>query len=133
MNLALKNVKLAVIYGFFIWLIPFVLTILIYPIHEQDRPFFESIMPVVLAGATVYFAVRYSKINEIDTTSEGLFLGIMWMLISVVIDFPLFSYGPMKMPFVSYWKDIGFTYLLIPIITSGIGAIIASYKTSSLK
>jgi hypothetical protein len=128
MNLALKNVKLAVIYGFFIWLIPFVLALLIYPIHEQDRPFFESIIPVVLAGTSVYFAIRYSKTNEIDTVSEGLLLGIMWMLISFVIDFPLFTYGPMKMPFVNYWKDIGFTYLLIPIITSGFGAISSRKK-----
>ncbi len=116
-----KNIKQALLYGFLIWLIPFVLSILIYPIHEQDRPFFESIMPVVLASATVYFALRYSKTNPIDTLQEGLTLGILWFLICIVIDLPLFSYGPMKMPFVNYWKDIGFTYLLIPIILVGFG------------
>ncbi len=116
-----KNIKLALLYGFLIWLIPFVLSVLIFPIHEQDRPFFESIMPVVLASVTVYFALRYSKTNPIDTLQEGLTLGILWMLICIVIDLPLFSYGPMKMPFVNYWKDIGFTYLLIPVILIGFG------------
>jgi hypothetical protein len=124
MNLALKNVKLAVMYGFFIWLVPFILSIIIFPIHEQDRPFFESIMPVTLVAVTVYFAVKYFKaVKSMDTVQEGLLLGILWMLICVVIDLPLFSFGPMKMPFVNYWKDIGFTYLLIPVITSGFASV----------
>lgn len=117
----LKNIKFALLYGFLIWLIPFVLSILIFPIHEQDRPFFESIIPVVLTAVTVYFALRYSRTDPIDTLQEGLTLGILWMLICIVVDLPLFSYGPMKMPFVNYWKDIGFTYLIIPIILTGFG------------
>jgi hypothetical protein len=124
MNLALKNVKLAILYGFFIWLVPFILSIIIFPIHEQDRPFFESIMPVVLVSVTVYLAVKYfKKVDSVDTLQEGLIVGVLWMLICIVIDLPLFNYGPMKMPFVNYWKDIGFTYLLIPIITSGFAMI----------
>jgi len=121
MSLALKNIKLALLYGFLIWVIPFVLSIIIFPIHEQDRPFFESIIPVVLSGVTTYFAVKYiQKLPSVDTWQEGLMLGVLWFLMCIVIDLPFFSYGPMKMPFVNYWKDIGFTYLTIPIITSGI-------------
>lgn len=133
MNLALKNVKLALIYGFLIWLIPFVLALVLFPIHEQDRPFFESIMPVALVAVTVYFTVQYiKKVESVDTWQEGLMLGILWMLLSIVVDLPLFSYGPMKMPFVNYWKDIGFTYLLIPVITTGF-AHIAQRKNTLLK
>jgi len=124
MNLALKNVKLALLYGFLIWLVPFILAIIIFPIHEQDRPFLESIMPVALVSVTVYFAVKYIRqVKSMDTAQEGLVLGVLWMLICVVFDLLFFSWGPMKMPFVNYWKDIGFTYLLIPVITSGFASI----------
>lgn len=43
------------------------------------------------------------------------------MLINIAIDLCLFSWGPMKMNFGDYIQDIGFTYLIIPIITFGIG------------
>lgn len=134
MNLALKNIKLALLYGFLIWLVPFVFSIIIYPIHEQDRPFFESIMPVVLTSVTVYFSLQYfKKVSSIDTFQEGLVLGLLWMIISIIIDMPFFNYGPMKMPFVNYWKDIGFTYLLVPIITAGFARLLSDLPKSQVK
>jgi len=33
----------------------------------------------------------------------------------------MFTRGPMPMSFINYLKDIGFTYLLIPVITVGFG------------
>lgn len=134
MNLALKNIKLALLYGFLIWLIPFVVSVILFPIHEQDRPFFESIIPVVLVSVTIYFSIQYfKKVLSIDTIKEGFILGVLWMLVSIVIDFPLFNYGPMKMPFVNYWKDIGFTYLLVPIITAGFARLLSDLPKSQVK
>lgn len=116
----LKNIKLAIIYGFLLWLIPFVLSIIIFPIREQDRPFFESIMPVVLTTLTVYFSVQYfKKVPSMDTWGEGLVLGLLWMFVCIAIDLPVFNFSPIKIPFNLYWKDIGFTYLIIPFITTG--------------
>jgi len=48
----------------------------------------------------------------------GFILGIIWLIICLIIDLLLFSFGPMKM---TYMTDIGFTYLIIPIITIGFG------------
>jgi hypothetical protein len=39
----------------------------------------------------------------------------------VVIDLFFFMWGPMKMPFINYMEDIGFTYLVFPIVTIGFG------------
>ena len=47
------------LFGFFIWLIPFVVSVLIFPLRAMQRPLFESIMPVVIAIWTVFFAVIY--------------------------------------------------------------------------
>ncbi len=121
MGSILKNIKLATLYGFLIWLIPFILSIILFPLHEQERPFFESIMPVALAFITVYFAIKYHKsVESHDSWQEGLLLGLLWMAIAIIIDLPLFSYILTKMAFSDYWKDIGFTYLLIPIITTSL-------------
>jgi hypothetical protein len=120
----LKNIKLALLYGFLIWLIPFLFSFLIFPLHEQDRPFFESIITVVLTSVTIYFSVQYfKKVVSIDTWGEGLVLGLLWMLISIVIDLPIFNFSPIKMAFYMYWKDIGLTYLIIPLITTGFSLI----------
>jgi hypothetical protein len=44
-------------------------------------------------------------------------VGVVFLAVSLVIDLVLFSWGPMKMSLVEYAKDIGVTYLTIPIVT----------------
>lgn len=117
----MKSPKLAVLYGLLVWAIPFVVAIFIFPFRESNRPLFESIMPVSVVLATVLFSVLYSKKVGISSPKEGLYLGLAWMLISLVIDALMFSRGPMKMTLRGYVDDIGITYLMIPIITKGIG------------
>ena len=117
------KLKLAFAYGFLVWLIPFALAFAIFPIHESDRIFFESIMPVAVVLAVVVFAVAYGKQVKGIILAEWIRLGMLWLLISVAIDLLMFSAGPMKMSLVDYVKDIGFTYLMIPIITAGFGYI----------
>lgn len=124
----MKSKKLALIYGFTVWVIPFVIAFLIFPLRNSDRPFFESIMPVVVAVDSVIFTVLYFKKVETNFLKEGILLGIVFLAVSVVIDLLMFSKGPMAMPFLDYTKDIGFTYLLIPAITIGVGYILAKKK-----
>ena len=116
-----KNLKLALAYGFLVWLIPFAVAFAIFPLHGSDRIFFESIMPVVGVFSVVIFAVLYGKQVKGIVLEEWVRLGILWFAISVAIDLLMFSWGPMKMSLVDYSKDIGFTYLAIPIITAGFG------------
>lgn len=112
----------ALMYGVLIWLTAFALAFAIFPIRESSRPLFESIMPVVLAAATVFFGVRYFRNVRTRFKREGILLGLMWMGINVAIDVPLMlSPSPMQMTLAEYISDIGLTYLLIPIITTGIG------------
>ena len=78
-------------------------------------------MPVVGVFSVVIFAVLYGKQVKGIVLEEWVRLGILWFAISVAIDLLMFSWGPMKMSLVDYSKDIGFTYLAIPIITAGFG------------
>ena len=51
----------ALIFGVLVWLVPFAVAFLIFPLHGSSRPLFESIMPVVISAATVVFAVTYLR------------------------------------------------------------------------
>lgn len=105
--------KQAIIYGLLVWLIPFAVGFLAFPLRTSDRPLFESIMAVALVLSVVFFAVRYFK----NKSAQGLSTGIVWFAISVVLDL-IFLVGFFQIPLVDYIKDIALTYLVIPIVTS---------------
>lgn len=117
----MKLIKQILIYGFLVWLIPFVFAFLIFPIHESNRPLFESLMPDVITICVVFFANFYFRKLSKNFLKEGLIVGIIWLGISIAIDLLMFIQGPMKMTFVNYVMDIGLTYLIIPTITIGFG------------
>ncbi len=117
----MKHFFRAFLYGLAVWAIPFVAAMIIFPIRENERPLFESIMPVTVALAVVIFAIIYLKNLEMNFSSEGFWLGILWLVMSIAIDMLLFSWGPMMMNFSDYMKDIGITYLMMPVITTGMG------------
>ena len=115
-----------VLYGILIWLIPFVVSVLIFPFHETERPLFESIMPVVVTLCAAVFGVLYLRRTTGVFLREGIVIGLAWLVISLLIDLPLFSAGPMAMPLAEYVKDIGLTYLIIPVVTISLGYLLQS-------
>jgi hypothetical protein len=120
----MKSLKLVFIYGFLNWLIPFIVALLIFSIRQNDRPLFESIMPVVVTFSVAVFSILYFKKVGARFLQEGVLLGAIWFFLDVVIDLVMFSSGPMKMGMVDYFKDIGLTYLIIPIVTVASGFLV---------
>jgi hypothetical protein len=111
----------AVLYGVTVWLVPFVVAFLIFPLRESNRPLFESIMPVAIALVVVVLAVSQVRRAGRASVRDGVLLGVLWLVISTAIDAPLMLLGgPMRMTIGQYVADIGVTYLMIPIITTGI-------------
>ncbi|MBU2607688.1 MAG: hypothetical protein KKF26_00045 [Chloroflexi bacterium] len=121
----MKSLKKALLFGFFIWLIPFVVSVIIFPLRTSSRPLFESIMPVVITICVVFFLILYFRKVEDGFLREGIILGVRWLAISLLIDLLLFMWGPMKMTLADYMMDIGLTYLIIPTITIGAGYIMS--------
>lgn len=120
----MKSYGNLVLYGLFIWLFVFIFAVIIFPIHESNRVFFETLMPVSISFFVMLFSWLYFKKVKGDYLKSGFIAGIVWLGISLLIDAFMFSWGPMKMGFVEYMQDIGVTYLMIPIITIGIGFIL---------
>jgi hypothetical protein len=122
----MREMKKKLMYGVLLWAIPFVVSIFMFPIRASDRPLFESAMTVVVVLCVVIFSALYFR-KWVDSKflSEGIFLGILWLVISLAIDLILFMPDtPMHVSFIDYIKDIGITYLLIPVITIGFGYIL---------
>jgi hypothetical protein len=119
-----RSIKIALLLGFLLWLVPFAVSFVIYPLHTSDRIFFETIMPVTITLAVVAFSYLYFKDVRAEFVKEGLSIGILWFIISLAIDLLMFTWGPMAMGFFDYMKDIGLTYLIYPIVTIGIGLLL---------
>jgi hypothetical protein len=117
----MKKFSAVVGWGFLVWLVPFVVAVAIQPVKERNRLLFESIMPVVVcisATAAGYFYLR----GRGDVTRAAITAGVVWLVISIVIDLMMFSGGPKKMGMGEYFADIGIAYLVIPVICIGMGA-----------
>ena len=117
-----KYVKWIIGFGILIWLIPFLVSFVVFPFKDSNRPLFESIMPVVLTIAVVTFSILFFKRVDKEFMKEGFIVGIVWFTISIVID--LFMFIPessMHMSLVDYIMDIGLTYLIILVIPVGFG------------
>lgn len=121
----MKSIKKVLLYGFLIWLTPFIISFFIFPLKTSNPALFESIMPLVLTICVVFFTGLYFRRMDDNLHKESIKLGVIWFSISLIIDLILFlPASPMHMDFSTYMQDIGLTYLIIPTITIGFGYMI---------
>jgi hypothetical protein len=124
-----KNLKI-VLFGFLVWLVPFLVSFVVFPLKDSNRALFESIMPLVLTVVVTTLAYYYLKDINLEYLKNGLIIGVVWYIVSIVIDLCLFMpASPMHMSFGDYMMDIGLTYFIIPVITVGM-ALIAQNKAA---
>lgn len=119
MKIILRDYKTLFSYGFFIWLVPFLISFLIYPFRATNRPLFESLIAVIVAGATAYFASKFFRKHTGLVLEQTVFVGLVWAVMNIIFDSFFFIIGPIKMSPAEYFADIGLTYLMIPFITAG--------------
>lgn len=110
--------KRAVLLGFFSWLVPFVVSFIVFPLKKSNAPLFSTLMNLVvlLTGAALlnhYFRNRSVSVNE------AVLVGAMWFALNLVFDYPMFAYGPMKMTAWGYYSEIGLGYLALPAFAFG--------------
>lgn len=115
------NHKAAILYGIVIWAATILVAMIIFPLRSSDRVLFESIMPVVLTLATIKASYFYFRKVKARFVMQGLCLGITWVIISLILDGLVFSWGPMKMGLTDYLKDIAVSYLIVLFIPWGFG------------
>ena len=126
----MQSTRKALLFGLLVWALPFVVGVLAYGLKTAGSPLFETVMAVTVAATGVFFALTYFRAVPECSLREGLYLGLAWFAISVILDLFLFMWGPMKMSFPAYMADIGFTYLIYPIVTTALG-ILGEQKTTT--
>jgi hypothetical protein len=121
-----KAIRILVL-GVAVWAVPFGLGMALFPVVDPSTALFDTLMSVAMALSATLFAYIHLSRSAAPTIDEGLFAGTIWMLIALALDTPLFVFGPaeMRMAVDAYLADIGFTYLMIPIISAGIGHALA--------
>lgn len=108
-------------FAFLAWMVPFVVSVCLFPVKKSNPPLFESLIAVVLAASTVALGCAYFwRVSE-RFFAAGVRVGLLWMVANWLLDGLMFSGGPMRMSFGQYAADIGPAYLMIPAITMGFG------------
>ena len=126
MKTALKELAFAIA----AWLIPIAASVAIFPLKKAHAPLFDSLMGVVLTASTVTLGLLYLRRHGDRPVASGLRAGALWVAVNWLLDGLMFSSGPMKMTLAQYAGDIGTAYLMIPVVTAGLGAA-ATTRTSS--
>ena len=109
-------------FAFMAWLVPFAVSVGIFPLKKAHPPAFDTLMGVVLTTSTVVLGLLYLRRHADRPVARGMRAGIVWTAANWLLDGLMFSGGPMKMSFAQYAGDIGAAYLVIPVITAGLGA-----------
>src|SRR5258706_12828777 len=103
----LTSWKRALRLGFLSWLLPFLFAFPLFPTKQATQPLFDTIMSLAVIAAAALLGRRYFRGAEKPAIGEALVLGVLWLAINLVMDYPMFNYGPMKMPMTQYSSEIG--------------------------
>ena len=121
----MRSWKTVLLYGVLVWLVPFAVSFLVFPLRAGSYALFESIMVLAITAAAVFFGARYLGGMAEGAFAESVKAGLAWLVVSLAIDAPLFLFGgPMYMPASQYAQQIGLKYLAMPIITAGFGYVL---------
>ena len=115
-----------IIYGFLVWLIPFISAFFLYSPEGKlsiDIFLFKSIMLIIgVTTGTILLINYFQRINKFYLRN-AIILGLIWLLISLGLDILILV--PMaKMTLTEYFYQIGLRYLLIPIYAIGMAILI---------
>ncbi len=105
--------KRATLLGGLSWLIPLAVSFIIFPLKASNPPLFQSLMSLVGLATGGILLRRYFRHRAV-TTKEAVSVGILWFAMNIILDYPIFFYGPIKMQPAAYYSEIGVAYLGIP-------------------
>jgi hypothetical protein len=105
--------KRAVLLGLLSWVIPLAISFVLFPLKKSNAPLFQTLMGLIVlltAGAlfNLYFRGRSVTVRDAVAT------GALWLAMNLILDYPMFAYGPMRMSAWAYYSEIGFAYLTFP-------------------
>ncbi len=126
MNKLIRNI----LYGFLVWLIPFVASIFFYSKEGGltiDVFLFKSIMIVIGSITAAFLLISYFKNINTNYIKEGIIVGIVWFVINTILD--LLVLIPLTgLSVGDYFIQIGLRYLVMPVMSIMAGKVLAEKK-----
>jgi hypothetical protein len=132
----LGKAQMLLLFGFLTWLLPFAASFFFYDPASASMTIgndaFKSIMVVFSALVGTLLLVRYFDAVKKDYAREGLVAGAVWMAMNLIIDFVVLV-PIMKVDAPAYFMSIGIRYLMVPIISVGMGMAIENSSANSAR
>jgi len=79
---------------------------------------FSTLMYLIVLATAGLLLIWYFHKRAV-CVREAILVGALWLAINLIFDYPMFAYGPMKMPAATYYSEIGAAYLLFPTVAFG--------------
>lgn len=83
--------------------------------------FFDVISAVAIAVVVIVFAYLYFVNIFAHFIREGIVIGILWVVISIVLDVVLIFLNISRISLIEYAVNIAPLYIIIPAVTIGMG------------
>ena len=123
----MKRLLRLALFGFLSWLVVFAASVCLYSLKQKGQErLFETLMGLVLTVVTMGFTLLYFRNVQSNFLRDGCLLGLAFIACNLLFDLPMFSAGPMKMPLLTYLREIGLAYLSMPVISMGVGCALES-------
>jgi|JI8StandDraft_1071087.scaffolds.fasta_scaffold00048_5 hypothetical protein len=114
------------LFGFILWIIPFVLAIPLFQLFGDNRIVFKSVICLVLALTIMGVWNKYLQNISSDFLTHSYVASVTWILMSIIPDLFAFLLG-FQMSAVTYFTEIATSYLLIPILLIGNALLLQKY------
>lgn len=120
----------AILYAIILWGMTFLVTFLIYPVRTDSATFFVTLRMLTMVFLCVFLTVMYFRDVEEHLVRDGIKLGAIWLLVSILLDQGPFVWGLMHLSFLDYLADTGISTLVYPLITVGAGLLLSADKNT---
>lgn len=84
------KLKLAIIFGIFIWIITYFITGVLNPFFSSSFPGVNIIAPIAIIITTGLFGIFYIRNIETNEVIEGLTVGVIFVIIDIILDLVFF-------------------------------------------
>ena len=116
------KLKLAIIFGALIWFLTYLLTNIFNPIFNNNLPYVNIMVPILIIIITGFFGILYIRnINENEVV-EGLLAGIVFIIVNMILDYIFFIIPNVNNPIIGdYPFHITSMIIITLLITTFLG------------
>lgn len=116
------KLKLAIIFGALIWFLTYFLTNIFNPIFNNNLPYVNIMVPILIIIITGFFGILYIRnINENEVV-EGLLAGIIFIIVNMILDYIFFIIPNVNYPIIGdYPFHITSMIIITLLITTFLG------------